>query len=81
MYVVAIHAISDPDAFWGGQLDLPAGTDLPVVVPSADGTRGVCVFRTDSVETVKSLVDGATAAVSTNEFHAVNEGGAQGLPA
>jgi hypothetical protein len=45
MYVIAIHAVSDPDAFWGGQLDLPEGTELPFVAPSSDGTRGVCVFR------------------------------------
>jgi hypothetical protein len=81
MYVVAIHSISDPEAFWGGQLDLPQGTELPVVVPSSDGTRGVCVFRSDSVETVRNLVDGATGAISSNEFHAVNEHNAQGLPA
>jgi hypothetical protein len=81
MYVVAIHSISNPDAFWGGQLDLPEGTELPVVVPSSDGTRGVCVFKSDSVDTVRNLVDGATAAVSRNEFHVVNEGNAQGLPA
>lgn len=81
MYVVAIHSISDPEAFWGGQLDLPQGTELPVVVPSSDGTRGVCVFRSDSVETVRNLVDGATGAISNNEFHAVNEHNAQGLPA
>ena len=81
MYIVAIHSISDPGAFWGGQLNLPDGTELPVVVPSSDGTRGVCVFRSDSVDTVRNLVDGATGAVSTNEFHAVNEGSAQGLPA
>lgn len=81
MYVVAIHSISDPDAFWGGQLNLPDGTELPVVVPSADGTRGVCVFKSDSVDTVRNLVDGATEAVSNNEFHAINEARAHGLPA
>ena len=80
MYVVAIHSISNPDAFWGGQLDLPDGTELPVVVPSSDGTQGVCVFKSDSVDTLRNLVDGATAAVSSNEFHAVNESNAQGLP-
>ena len=64
-----------------GQLNLPEGTELPMVVPSADGTRGVCVFRSDSVDTVRSIVDGATAAVSRNEFYAINEGGALGLPA
>ena len=80
MYVLAIHDVSNPDAFWGGQLDLPAGTELPIVLPSADGTRGVCIFRSDSVDTVRNLVDGATAAVSKNEFHALNDATAQGLP-
>jgi hypothetical protein len=80
MYVVAIHSISDPDTFWGAQLDLPEGTELPVVAPSSDGTRGVCVFKSDSVNTVRNLVDGAAGAISSNEYYALNEGNAQGLP-
>lgn len=80
MYVIAIHQVSDPDAFWSGQLDLPDGTEMRLAVPSSDGTRGVCLFESDSIDTVKNVVDGATAAVSKNEFHAVNEGGALGLP-
>ena len=79
MYVIAFHSITDPQAFWGGKLDLPKGTELPVVVPSADGSRGVCIFKSDSVDTVRKLVDGATAAISTNEFFAMNEKNAQGL--
>ena len=81
MYVLSIHAISDPDAFWGGQLDLPEGTAYQIVAPSADGRRGVCVFKSDSVDTVKSLVDGATGKISKNEFYAINDGNALGLPA
>jgi hypothetical protein len=81
MYVISIHSITDPDAFWGGKLDLPTGTELPVVAPSEDGTRGVCVFKSDSVTTVRNLVDGATSAISKNEFFALNEGNAMGLPA
>ena len=81
MYVIAIHSVSDPDAFWSAQLDLPEGTELPFVAPSSDGTRGVCVFKSDSVDTVRNLVDGAAGAISKNEFHPVNEGNAQGLPA
>ena len=80
MYVISIHSVSDPDAFWGAKLDLPAGTELPIVAPSADGTRGVCFFKSDSVDTVRNLVDEATGAISSNEFYAVNEGSAQGLP-
>jgi hypothetical protein len=81
MLVSTIHKVSDPAAFWGGKLDLPNGTDLIVVMPSDDGTRGVCVFKSDSVDTVRSVVDEATAGVSKNEFYAINEGNAQGLPA
>src|SRR5687768_3729275 len=81
MYVIAIHSISDPNAFWSGKLDLPNGTELPVVAPSSDGTRGVCVFRSDSVGTVRDVVDGATSAISKNEFFALNEARAMGLPA
>ena len=80
MYVMTIHSVSDPDAFWGGQLDLPKGTELPIVAPSSDGTRGVCVFKSDSVDTVRNLVEGAAGEISSNEYHVINEGSAQGLP-
>jgi hypothetical protein len=81
MYVISIHTVSDPETFWSGQLNLPEGTELPFAVPSADGKRGVCIFKSDSVGTVQSLVDGATGAISRNEFYAINEDGALGLPA
>ena len=81
MYVAAIHEISNPEVFWGGQLDLPKGTELRVAAPSADGKRGVCVFTSDSVDTVRNIVDGATAAISKNEFYAINDANALGLPA
>ena len=81
MYVFTIHDVSDPDVFWGEQLDLPEGTELPIVVPSSDGHRGICVFKTDSLATVRDLVDSSTGQVSRNEFYAINESNALGLPA
>jgi hypothetical protein len=80
MYVMTLHSISDPDAFWSRPLDLPEGTEQPIAWPSSDGKRGVCVFKSDSVNTVRSLVDGATGKISKNEFYAIKEGGALGLP-
>jgi hypothetical protein len=81
MYVSAIHEVSDPATFWSGKLQLPAGTDLVAVIPSSDGRRGVCVFRSDSIDTVREIVDGATSAISTNEFYEINENDAHGLSA
>ena len=80
MYVMAIHAVSDPAAFWSAQLELPEGTELPIVAPNSDGTRAVCLFKSDSVNTVRNLVEGAAGAISSNEYYAINEGNAQGLP-
>jgi hypothetical protein len=80
MYVATLHSVSDPAAFWSGQLPLPEGTELPIVIPSSDGRRGVCIFKSDSVDTVRNLVDGATGQVSSNEYYAINEANAQGLP-
>jgi hypothetical protein len=79
MYVAAIHSISDPKAFWGGQLDLPQGTTISTVVPNQDGTRGICIFESDSLDTVRTAVDRATRPFSSNEYFAVNEQNAQGL--
>ena len=80
MYVVAIHSISDPEAFWGGSLDLPDGTELPTVAPSPDGRRAVCLWKADSVETVRNVVEGAAGEISDNEYFEVNDQSAQGLP-
>lgn len=79
MHVIAIHSISDPEAFWGGQLDLPDGTTLATVAPNEDGTRAVCVWESDSVDTVRDLVEGAAGEISSNEYFAVDDQKAQGL--
>jgi hypothetical protein len=80
MHVIAIHSISDPQAFWGGELDLPDGTSLQTVAPNEDGTRAICVWDSDSLETVRDLVEGAAGEISSNEYFVVNDQNAQGLP-
>jgi hypothetical protein len=84
MHIIAIHTISDPQAFWGAaeaKMDqLPEGTILHSAIPSQDGSRTVCVWQSDSVETVRSFVDENVGHVSTNEFFPVDEEHAIGLP-
>ena len=83
MYVVAIHAINDPTAFWDGAqaLELPEGTTLHSAIPNEDGTRAVCLWESGSVATVEAIVEGAAGNVSTNEYFGVGEQNAMGLPA
>jgi hypothetical protein len=82
MHIVAIHEISDPETFWGAAegMNLPEGTTLHSAIPNGDGTRAVCVWESDSVDTVRDFVDGNVGHVSKNEFFTVNEQNAVGLP-
>jgi hypothetical protein len=82
MHIVAIHSISDPQTFWGAaeNMNLPEGTSLHSAIPNEDGTRAVCVWESDSVKTVRAFVDENVGHVSNNEFFAVNEQNAMGLP-
>ena len=83
MYAIAIHQISDPEKFWSlaQELELPQGTALHTVAPNQDGTRAICVWETDSVDTVRDFVESAAGDISNNEFYAVNDQTAVGLPA
>jgi len=83
MYVIAIHDITDPEQFWAkaNEVNIPDGTELPTVAPNGDGTRAICVWKSDSVDTVRDIVEGSAGDISNNEYFAVSEDNAQGLPA
>ncbi len=83
MYVIAIHEIDDPKVFWEAAqaLQLPEGTTLHTVSPNTDGTRAVCLWESGSVGVVEGIVEGGAGDVSRNEYFAVNDANAMGLPA
>jgi hypothetical protein len=84
-YIVAIHDISDPKQFWdtAGAAEFPLGVVLHSSYPRDDGSRAVCLWEADSVDTVRQLVDGSVGDYSRNEFFEVDaqHPGIRGLPA
>jgi hypothetical protein len=84
MYVGAIHTISDPETFWSAAdpSAIPVGVTLLSTFPNKDGSRAVCLWEADSVETVQSLVDGMAGDAARNECFEVDEQhpGTTGLP-
>jgi hypothetical protein len=82
MHVIAIHAISDPEKFWAAaaELELPQGTTLHSAIPNRDGSRAVCVWESDSLDTVRDFVESNAGDISDNEYYEVNEQNAMGLP-
>jgi hypothetical protein len=54
---------------------------LPRVMGKDDGTKAVCIWEADSVDTIRGFVEPATEGLSTNEYFEVNEQYSMALPA
>jgi hypothetical protein len=85
MYVTVIHEISDPEMFWEAARSatsegFPTGITLHNAFPNATGTRAVCLWETDTVDSVRNFVDSAVGQYSKNEYFEINVDNAIGLP-
>jgi hypothetical protein len=83
MYVSVIHTISNPDRFWSAaeSSEPPEGVRLHSALPNEDGSKAVCLWEADSVDSVKEVIESTVGEVSSNEYFAVHAEKAQGLPA
>lgn len=84
MHVVAVHTISDAEKFFTaageGIPRLPSEVELQCVFPSRDGSKTICLWNADSVETVRTIVEDMVGAFSSNEYFPVDDANATGLP-
>ncbi len=84
MIVVIQHQISDPRVFWGNAQQvlpgLPRGIRALQILPNKEMTQAVCVWEADSVEAVKQIIEPSVGHVSKNQYFAVEEANAKGLP-
>jgi hypothetical protein len=78
MYVIAKHQILDPaTAFPRGERlqtneGAPAGVRVLQFYPSQDGSQAVCLWESDSVESVQRYVDEVLGDASKNSCFEVN---------
>ncbi len=84
MFIVAKHAISNPQAFWETARQamdrLPADVTFHGTYPNEGGTEAFCLWEADSVARVQELLDQALGAYAQNITYAVDERLAVGLP-
>ena len=82
MYIVANHAIANPETFWGlaKSTPIPPPLKLHCVFPSTDGAKGTCLWEAQSLDAVKQFVENLTSAYARNEYMAVEAVNAVGLP-
>jgi hypothetical protein len=60
---------------------VPSDLTLHSVVGSQDGTKAVCTWEADSVDSIRNFVDPASEGMATNEYFEANEQYSMGLPA
>jgi hypothetical protein len=70
MYIMVQHSISEPAAFWNAAdpTAFPPAVKLHHTFPTPDGTRAVCIWETDSVDTLRNILEPAIGRVSRNEY-------------
>jgi hypothetical protein len=84
VYVVTQHTILDRvKAMEVSQslLTPPPGITLHLFLPDLGGSKAVCLWEADSVETIRDLVDGVLGPYAQNEFFPVHVWAAVGLRA
>jgi hypothetical protein len=85
MHAVVQHRITDLEKFntmdaeevAGGA---PDGSHLQQFLPPKDGSVATCLWRTDSIDALRTYLDPATAGVTENTYIEVDEQTAVGLP-
>jgi hypothetical protein len=73
MYVMVQHTISEPAVFWNSAdpRSMPAPVKLHHTFPTPDGTRAVCIWEADSVDTVRNFLEPLFGKASRNEYFTV----------
>jgi hypothetical protein len=73
MYIMVQHTISEPAAFWNAADPTAISPQIKLhhTFPTPDGTRAVCIWEAESVETLRSFLEPATGRMSRNEYFPV----------
>ncbi len=75
MYIVVQHTISNPTDFWSGAEQLmpkvPATAKLHHSFPTKDGTRAVCLWEAESVDSLRTFLEPEISRVSKNDYFQV----------
>ena len=80
MYIVAQHRIKDPARFWSVSPQGPGAPRLQAAYPSQDGTKGVCLWESDSIDALRDSLDPLVGDAAENTYFEVDAGFAVGLP-
>ena len=76
MYIMVLHEIANPEAFWKKGLELldtiPTDMHLHHTFSTPDGTRAVCIWEAEGIDPLKNLVTPMFSGMSFDTFLVAN---------
>jgi len=83
MFIVVQHQISDPKKFWeeaqAAISNLPAEMKIHSTLPNSDGTKAVCLWEANDINSVKDAIESSVGNFSKNEYFSVETKKCNGL--
>ena len=85
MHIIIQHRITDPEKFFAMEPDevlaaAPPGTQGRQFLVSKDSSSAVCLWESDSIDTLRGFMDGMTAEAADNSYYEVDTERSMGLP-
>ncbi len=73
MFVLVQHTISEPAVFWNAAdpATISPKITLHHTFPTPDGTRAVCIWEAESVDTLRNFLEPVVGRISRNEYFIV----------
>ncbi len=76
MYVMVLHEIANPEAFWKKAIEaiptMPSDVQLHHTFSAPDGAHAVCIWEAESITPVKNLLAPMFAGISSDTYLVVN---------
>ena len=85
MFVTVIHRIHDPEGFQAAEAKaleagLPSHVALPIHAATNNHELGICIWEGESVEKIRTFLEGHMSSFSNNDYFEVENKDAIGLP-
>jgi hypothetical protein len=75
MFIAVQHTIRDPKKFWEGASqvlsNIPKGSSLHQSFSAPDGKRAICIWESESVDTLRKFLEPMIREISQNDYFAI----------
>jgi hypothetical protein len=82
MFILVLHVITEPAAFWNAVDSFEIASDIRLhhSFPTPDGTRAACVWEAQSIDRLRAILEPVVGRYSSNEYFVIENREGVGRP-